>query len=125
MQILSIKNDGDVVGNEFVRSMPVFIVTGIMAIMNFVLALGKELVFFQVIKTKNAYSAKNNFHSRIILFYKVITPILMVFIGDGDGKSILIAIISIALSFATLTNLYLRLPFYQTTLLKWSYALLS
>ncbi len=125
LQIINNKSDDETEINEFVTSKIVIAFTAIMMIINFSFALAKELFFFQVIKSKNAYCAKNNSHSSLLFFYKALLPILMVFISDGQGKSILIAVISIALSLVALSNIYIRLPFYKISLLKCSYTLLS
>ena len=111
--------------DSFFNTQAVFILTICLTIFNFILYALKEIIFYRVNKSQNSCSSKNNTCSQLSFVYKSLTTALFHLVANNSTLKVTIAVLSILYSAALLFTLYSKLPYYNVTLLKYSFILAS
>ena len=89
-----------------------------LCIINFLLALIKEVAFYQTVKTKDFYAAKTNLYHQIVFVYKTLILSILVTNQNSDVTITISSVFHVLFNSGLMYILYIRLPFYRFKVLK-------
>ena len=101
--------------NLFKYRAPWIIASVLLLILNLIPAVIKELFCFQVHKSKDVLSMKDNLHGLVMLAHKILAVMLYYFIENSNE---IVITVNILLSGLNLIILHKRIPHYNITVLK-------
>ena len=114
---------GDTSARSFLQNTGIFAFTLCLILMNSVLSLLKEFMFYRITKDKSSYSSKSNAPSKLILIYKLILIIIITFTTSKATHISAIGIFTVFYIIAANYVLYSQLPYYNLRLMKFSFTL--
>lgn len=104
--------------NEFYCKSGWFLGTIGLCLVNFLLALIKELVFYQTAKTKDFYAVKTNLYHQAVLVHKMLVLGVLLLNENSDTAITVSSVFHVIFTMGLLYILYTRLPFYRFRILK-------